>query len=83
MGKLPKIKYTSTPPWRKVGEAEPEDCTTMLIRVYYKSARTGRLTTKFEVYLYMARFAGVAVHEKVNRHLGLIVTHWMPIPPIK
>jgi hypothetical protein len=70
-------------PWRKIGEAQPEDCTPVLIRVYYKSAKTGRFTAEFEVFYYMAQFGGFAFHEKINRRLGLKVTHWMPIPPIK
>lgn len=93
MGELPKIKLSQPPlpprkmalhsPWHKVGEADPEDCSTVLIRAYYIDTKTGRFVHKFEVFLYLARFGGFALHEKINNHLGLTVTHWMSIPPIK
>ncbi|WP_303743610.1 DUF551 domain-containing protein [uncultured Muribaculum sp.] len=92
MGKLPEIRLSQPPPpprkmatpspWHKVGEAEPEDCTPVLIRVYYKSAKTGRFTAEFGVFYYMAEFGGFSFYEKIKRRLGLKVTHWMPIPPV-
>lgn len=39
-------------------------------------------TAEFEVFYYMAEFGGFAFHEKINRRIGLRVTHWMPIPPV-
>lgn len=78
----PPRKVRPPSPWHKVGEAVPEDCTDVLIRVRYISFQTGRYVTSFSVYAYSAQFGGFALHENAHRDIDLKVTHWMAIPPI-
>lgn len=70
-----------TSQWRNPQEDIPIFGQTILIREYYRSARTGKFVNRVvqELFVTDDMFAHL---ERVNRHLSYRITHWMPIPEL-
>lgn len=67
--------------WYRPSELLPKDGQPVLIREYYRSAKTGKFRYDYEVFYYFKDY-GFELEERKYRHLALKVTHWMPIPPL-
>lgn len=67
--------------WRKPEDEMPKDRDVILIREYYRSARTGRFVNHVREFVFFEEY-GFTLEEKINNHLGYRITHWMPIPKL-
>lgn len=67
--------------WRSVEDELPEDGQKILIREYYRSAKSGRFVNHVKEYIYFAEY-GFELEGKKYSCLRYRITHWMPIPPI-
>lgn len=67
--------------WYKPSERLPEDCQTVIIREYYRSAKSGKYRIDYAIFFYTEKY-GFEIEECTHRNLGLKVTHWLPIPPL-
>ena len=67
--------------WRDPKKDLPELDQPILIREYYRSARSGRYVNHVveDLFVDVNLFSHL---ERVNRHLSYRVTHWMPIPEL-
>lgn len=65
--------------WNDARTTEPDDGEEVIIREYYKGAKTGRLRTYFRSMIYDKKY-GFQFEEQTNRRLKLRITHWMPAP---
>jgi hypothetical protein len=75
------VSHQRTIRWYRPSELLPKHGQTVLIREYYRSAKTGKYTVGYVVFHYNAAF-GFKLEEDSYDYLGLKVTHWLPIPPI-
>ncbi len=69
------------PLWRTPKEELPKDREKILIREYYRSAKTGRYVIHVREFIYFEQY-GFTIEENINRNLGYCITHWMPIPSL-
>ncbi len=67
--------------WRKPEDEMPKDGDVVLIREYYRSARTGRFVNHVREFVFFEKY-GFTLEEKINNHLRYRITHWMPIPEL-
>lgn len=67
--------------WYKPSERLPEDGQVVIIREYFRSAKSGRYVIHVREFMYFEQY-GFELEERCNRHLKYRITHWMPIPPI-
>lgn len=67
--------------WIKPSELLPKDGQTVLIREYFRSAKSGRYVIHVRDFMYFEQY-GFELEERIHRHLKYRITHWMPIPPI-
>ena len=67
--------------WYRPSELLPKDGQIVLIREFYRSAKTGRFKVGYAV-IYYDTVLGFKLREDCYDHLGLKVTHWFPIPPV-
>lgn len=68
--------------WYKPSERLPEDGQVVLIREYFRSAKSGRFVIHVRELMYFEQY-GFELEERTHRHLKYRITHWMPIPPIE
>lgn len=68
--------------WFKPSERLPEDGQVVLIREYFRSAKSGRYVIHVREFMYFEEY-GFDLEEQIHRHLKYRITHWMPIPPIE
>ncbi len=68
--------------WIKPSERLPEDGQVVLIREYFRSARSGRYVIHVRDFVYFEQY-GFELEEYSNRDLKYRITHWMPIPPVE
>lgn len=67
--------------WVRANERLPEDGELILIREYYRSARSGRFVNHIREFLYLEQY-GFEFEEQANSNLKYRITHWMPIPQL-
>lgn len=67
--------------WYKPSERLPEDGQIVIVREYYRSAKSGRFVNHFKEFLYLEQY-NFELEERILRRLKYRITHWMPIPPI-
>ena len=67
--------------WYKPSERLPDNGLVVIIREYYRSAKTGKFRTDYAVFYYFEDY-GFKIEERKHRQLELKVTHWLPIPPL-
>lgn len=68
--------------WYKPSERLPEDGQVVLIREYFRSAKSGRFEIHVRELMYFEQY-GFELEERIHRHLKYRITHWMAIPPLK
>lgn len=67
--------------WYRPSERLPEDGQVVIVREYYRSAKSGRYVNHVKEFMYFEQY-GFELEERIYRHLKYRITHWMPIPPI-
>lgn len=60
-------------------DKKPTDGQRILIREYYRNAKNGKFVNDYTVEVYLDEFDTFNLHERRYKHLGLKITHWMPI----
>lgn len=67
--------------WLKPEDELPKDGEMVLIREYFRSARSGRYVNHVREFMFFEKY-GFELEESINKHLEYRITHWMRIPEI-
>ena len=67
--------------WRDPKKELPMDGEIVLIREYYRSAKSGRYVNHVKEFMFFEQY-GFDLEERIHKHLKYRITHWMPIPAL-
>lgn len=75
------VKAALQSQWRNPKDELPEDGQVVLIREYYRSAKTGKFVNHIKEFLFLEEY-GFELEENRYDYLNYRITHWMPIPEL-